>query len=60
MPANPATNKIYSLQNFSNTMVVDSGANILTSNLKAGIQADAIAVNSVTHKLYLTNYESKM
>jgi len=57
--ANPATNRIYISRTFSNTMVVIDGATNATSNLKAGIQADAIAVNPVTNKLYLTNYESQ-
>jgi YVTN family beta-propeller protein len=57
--ANPTTNKIYVSKTFSNSMVVIDGATNETSNLKAGIQADAIAVNPVTNKLYLTNYESK-
>jgi len=57
--ANPATNKIYISKTFSNFMVVIDGATNITSNLKAGIQADAIAVNPVTNKLYLTNYESQ-
>src|SRR5712671_1849464 len=51
--ANPATNKIYVSKTFSNTMTVIDGATNATSNLKAGIQADAIAVNPVTNKLYL-------
>src|SRR5712672_501727 len=57
--ANPTTNKIYISKTFSNTMVVIDGATNSTSNLKPGIQADAIAVNPVTNKLYLTNYESQ-
>src|SRR5712671_3308987 len=57
--ANPTTNKIYVSKTFSNTMVVIDGATNSTSNLKAGLQADAIAVNPVTNKLYLTNYESQ-
>jgi YVTN family beta-propeller protein len=57
--ANPTTNKIYVSKTFSNTMTVIDGATNATSNLKAGIQADAIAVNPVTNKLYLTNYESQ-
>jgi YVTN family beta-propeller protein len=57
--ANPTTNKIYVSKTFSNTMTVIDGATNATSNLKAGIQADAIAVNPVTNKLYLTNYESR-
>src|SRR5258708_26463945 len=56
---NPATNKIYVSKTFSNTMTVIDGATNATSNLKAGIQADAIAVNPETNKLYLTNYESQ-
>jgi len=56
--ANPTTNKIYVSKTFSNTMTVIDGATNATSNLKAGIQADAIAVNPVTNKLYLANYES--
>jgi len=59
LAANPATNKIYVSKTFSNTMVMIDGATNATSNLKAGIQADAIAVNPVTNKLYLTNYESQ-
>src|SRR5713101_3685523 len=57
--ANPTTNKIYVSKTFSNTMTVIDGATNATSNLKAGIQADAIAVNPVTNKLYLANYESQ-
>jgi YVTN family beta-propeller protein len=57
--ANPATNKIYVSKTFSNTMTMIDGATNATSNLKAGIQADAIAVNPVTNRLYLTNYESQ-
>jgi YVTN family beta-propeller protein len=57
--ANPTTNKIYVSKTFSNTMVVIDGATNATSNLKAGIQADAMAVNPVTNKLYLANYESQ-
>jgi uncharacterized protein len=57
--ANPATNKIYVSKTFSNTMTVIDGVTNATSNLKAGIQADAIAVNPVTNKIYLTNYESQ-
>jgi len=57
--ANPTSNKIYVSKTFSNTMTVIDGATNATSNLKAGIQADAIAVNPVTNKLYLTNYESQ-
>jgi YVTN family beta-propeller protein len=57
--ANPTTNKIYVSKTFSNTMTVIDGASNATSNLKAGIQADAIAVNPITNKLYLTNYESR-
>jgi YVTN family beta-propeller protein len=56
--ANPTTNKIYVSKTFSNTMVVIDGATNATSNLQAGVQADAIAVDPVTNKLYLTNYES--
>jgi uncharacterized protein len=56
--ANPATNKIYVSKTFSNTMLVIDGATNATSNLKPGIQADAIAVNPATNKLHLTNYES--
>jgi YVTN family beta-propeller protein len=56
--ANLTTNKIYVSKTFSNTMTVIDGVTNATSNLKAGIQADAIAVNPVTNKLYLTNYES--
>src|SRR6266851_5337728 len=56
---NPATNKIYVSKTFSNTMTVIDGATNATSNLKAGIQADAIAVNPQANKLYLTNYESQ-
>jgi YVTN family beta-propeller protein len=57
--ANPTTNKIYVSKTFSNTMVVIDGVTNATSNLKAGIQADAIAVNPATNKLYLANYESQ-
>jgi uncharacterized protein len=57
--ANTTTNKIYVSKTFSNTMTVIDGVTNATSNLKAGIQADAIAVNPVTNKLYLTNYESQ-
>ncbi len=57
--ANPTTNKIYVSKTFSNTMTMIDGATNTTTNLKAGIQADAIAVNPVTNKLYLTNYESQ-
>ena len=57
--ANPATNKIYVSKTFGNTMTAMDGATNATSNLKAGIQADAIAVNPVTNKLYLANYESQ-
>src|SRR5467141_1493687 len=57
--ANPTTNKIYVSKTFSNTMTVIDGATNATSNLKAGIQADAIAVNPLTNKLYLANYESQ-
>jgi len=56
---NPTTNKIYVSKTFSNTMTVIDGATNATSNLKAGIQADAIVVNPVTNKLYLANYESQ-
>jgi len=56
---NPATNKIYVSKTFSNTMTLIDGASNATTNLKAGIQADAIAVNPVTNKLYLANYESQ-
>jgi len=38
---------------FSNTMTVIDGATNATNNLKPEIQADAIAVNPVTNKLYL-------
>jgi YVTN family beta-propeller protein len=57
--ANLTTNKIYVSKTFSNTMTVIDGVTNATSNLKAGIQADAIAVNPVTNKIYLTNYESQ-
>jgi YVTN family beta-propeller protein len=57
--ANPTTNKVYVSKTFSNTMTVIDGATNATTNLKAGIQADAIAVNPVTNKLYLANYESQ-
>jgi uncharacterized protein len=57
--ANPTTNKIYVSKTFSNTMTVIDGVSNATSNLKAGIQADAIAINPVTNKIYLTNYESQ-
>jgi len=40
-------------------MTVIDGATNATSNLRAGIQADTIAVNPVTNKLYLANYESQ-
>ncbi len=56
---NPTSNKIYVSKTFSNTMTVIDGATNTTSNLKAGIQADAIAVNPATNKIYLTNYESQ-
>jgi len=59
LAANPTTNKIYVSKTFSNTMTMIDGATNTTTNLKAGIQADAIAVNPVTNKLYLTNYESQ-
>jgi YVTN family beta-propeller protein len=57
--ANPTTNKIYVSKTFSNTMTLIDGKTNATSNLKAGIHADAIAVNPVTNKIYLTNYESQ-
>jgi YVTN family beta-propeller protein len=57
--ANPMTNKIYVSKTFSNTMTLIDGKTNATSNLKAGIHADAIAVNPVTNKIYLTNYESQ-
>jgi uncharacterized protein len=56
---NPTSNKIYVSKTFSNTMTVIDGVSNATSNLKAGIQADAIAVNAATNKIYLTNYESQ-
>jgi YVTN family beta-propeller protein len=56
---NPTSNKIYVSKTFSNTMTVIDGVSNATSNLKAGIQADAIAVNPVTNQIYLTNYESQ-
>jgi len=40
-------------------MVVIDGANILTSNLKAGIQADAIAVNSVNQQTLFNQLRSQ-
>jgi uncharacterized protein len=57
--ANPTTNKIYVSKTFSNVMTVIDGATNATSDLKPGIQADAIAINPVTNKLYLANYESE-
>lgn len=57
--ANPTTNKIYVSKTFSNTMTLIDGKTNATSNLKAGLQADAIVVNPVTNKIYLTNYESQ-
>jgi YVTN family beta-propeller protein len=56
---NPVTNRIYVSKTFSNTMTVIDGATNATSNLKAGIQADAMAVNAATNKMYLTNYEGQ-
>ena len=56
---NPTSNKIYVSKTFSNTMTVIDGVSNATSNLKAGIQADAIAMNPVTNKIYLTNYENQ-
>lgn len=61
--ANPVTNKIYIAKTFSNTITVIDGAKIdgannVTSSLKAGMQADAIAVDPGAKKLYLLNYES--
>lgn len=57
--ANPTTNEIYVSKTFSNTMTLIDGKTNATSNLKAGLQADAIVVNPVTNKIYLTNYESE-
>src|SRR6267154_2346711 len=53
--ANPTTNKIYISKTFINIMVVIDGATNSTSNLKAGLQADAIAVNPATNKIYAAN-----
>ena len=55
---NPTSNKIYVSKTFSNTVTVIDGVTNATSNLKAGIQADAIAVNPVANRIYMTNYES--
>ena len=57
--ANPTTNKIYVSKTFSNTMTLIDGKTNATSNLRAGLQADAIVVNPVTNKIYLTDYESQ-
>ena len=57
--ANPTTNKIYVSKTFSNTMTLIDGKTNATSNLRAGLQADAIVVNPVTNKIYLTHYESQ-
>ena len=51
------TDKIYVSKTFSDTTTVIDGKTNQTTILKAGVQADAIAVGYGTNKIYMTSYE---
>jgi YVTN family beta-propeller protein len=51
------TDKIYVSKTFSNTTTVIDGKTNQTNILKAGVQADAMAVGNRTNKIYMTSYE---
>jgi YVTN family beta-propeller protein len=59
LAANQATNKIYISRTFNNTMTVIDGRTNTASPLPAGMQADAITVDSVANKLYLIGYQDR-
>jgi len=54
---NLARDKVYVSKTFSNTTTVIDGKTNQTSILKAGVQADAIAMDDVTNRIYMTSYE---
>jgi uncharacterized protein len=54
---NVLTDKIYVSKTFSNTTTVIDGKTNQTSILKAGVQADAIAVGYGSNRIFMTSYE---
>jgi YVTN family beta-propeller protein len=55
---NPATNKIYVVNQNSNNMTVIDGATYNTNTVLTGNAPDAVAVNAATNKIYAANGNS--
>jgi YVTN family beta-propeller protein len=53
--ANLTTNKIFAVNQGSNTVTVIDGATNSTSTVKVGLSPSAVAVNPVTNKIYVVN-----
>ncbi len=55
MAVNPVTNKIYVVNNYSDSVTVIDGATNSTATVSAGRGPYAVAVNPVTNKVYVAN-----
>jgi len=55
---NPATNKIYVVNQQGNSVTVIDGVTNSTRNVPTGLGPNAVAVNSVTNKIYVANANS--
>lgn len=55
---NPATNKIYVVNQNSNNVTVIDGVTYKTNAVAAGAAPNALAINSVTNKIYVVNGSS--
>jgi YVTN family beta-propeller protein len=58
MAVNPATNKVYVVNNISNNVTVIDGATNATTTVGVGTNPVAVAVNPVTDKIYVVNFNS--
>jgi len=55
---NPATNKIYVVNQNSNNLTIIDGATYDTNTVLTGNVPNAVAVNAVTNKIYVANWAS--
>ena len=57
---NPVTNKIYVARSYGNGYItVVDGATNIPKSIKVEVEANAIAVNTKTDKIYLVGYEDQ-
>ena len=58
LAVNPATNKIYVVNQQSNNVTVIDGVTYKTNTIMTGAAPDALAINSATNKIYVANGNS--